>query len=81
MINQLSAVAGVVCVVDIDECQIPGSCSQLCQNRVGGFKCFCHHGYRLDHSDHVTCLALGCCHFFGISSGCSALQIGSSHVC
>jgi len=51
-------------VVDIDECQIPGSCSQLCENRIGSFKCSCHSGYRLDRGDHITCLALGCYHVY-----------------
>jgi len=47
-------------VVDIDECQTPGSCSQLCENRIGSFECSCHSGYRLDRGDNITCLALGC---------------------
>ncbi len=29
---------------DIDECQIPGTCSQRCINREGDFKCSCLKG-------------------------------------
>ena len=54
--------SALVSVADIDECQIPGSCSQLCENRVAGFKCSCHSGYQLDPGNHVSCLALGSCH-------------------
>lgn len=49
-------------VADIDECQMPGSCSQLCENRVGSFKCSCRSGYQLDPGNRVTCLALGSVH-------------------
>ena len=40
---------------DIDECQIPGSCSQLCVNRRGGFKCDCIEGYKKDPHDPTRC--------------------------
>ena len=30
---------------DIDECKESGICSQVCINRMGGFKCDCLHGY------------------------------------
>jgi len=53
------AAAAVVSASDVDECQIAGSCSQLCENRIGGFKCSCRSGYQLDPGDHITCLALG----------------------
>ena len=33
------------CSLDIDECSTPGTCSQICINRLGGFKCDCEHGY------------------------------------
>lgn len=42
---------------DIDECQIPGSCSQNCQNTKGSFKCSCHEGYEVDHTNHHYCKA------------------------
>lgn len=44
---------------DIDECMEPDTCSQVCHNRLGGYKCSCHHGYELDPSDHITCRAKG----------------------
>jgi hypothetical protein len=31
---------------DIDECDEPGSCSQVCLNLIGSFKCDCVEGYR-----------------------------------
>ena len=31
--------------LDIDECKTPGTCSQVCINRMGGVKCDCVHGY------------------------------------
>ena len=40
---------------DIDECQIPGSCSQICVNREGGFKCDCAEGYQKDPHDPTRC--------------------------
>ena len=33
------------CHIDIDECKTPGTCSQVCINRMGGVKCDCVHGY------------------------------------
>uniref|UniRef100_A0A8C3B7D1 EGF-like domain-containing protein n=1 Tax=Cairina moschata TaxID=8855 RepID=A0A8C3B7D1_CAIMO len=33
---------------DIDECQNPGICSQICINLKGGYKCECSHGYQMD---------------------------------
>jgi len=49
----------VACVVsDIDECAIPGTCSQACENRPGSYKCSCKHGYEMDHKDQ-RCKAAG----------------------
>lgn len=33
---------------DIDECQDPDACSQICVNYKGYFKCECHPGYEMD---------------------------------
>ncbi|XP_068523901.1 uncharacterized protein [Anas acuta] len=33
---------------DIDECQNPGICSQICINLNGGYKCECSHGYQMN---------------------------------
>lgn len=43
--------------LDIDECQIPGSCSQICINDKGSFKCECHHGYMRDPRNNTKCKA------------------------
>ena len=33
-------------IVDIDECnEVPGACSQLCQNSQGSYTCKCADGY------------------------------------
>lgn len=42
---------------DIDECKNPGSCSQICNNEKGTFKCECEHGYLRDPHDHTRCKA------------------------
>uniref|UniRef100_A0A9L0IKU4 Low-density lipoprotein receptor-related protein 2 n=1 Tax=Equus asinus TaxID=9793 RepID=A0A9L0IKU4_EQUAS len=39
---------------DIDECQIPGYCSQHCYNMRGSFRCWCDKEYMLD-TDGRTC--------------------------
>ena len=31
---------------DIDECQVYGTCPQVCKNRKGGYDCECAPGYR-----------------------------------
>ncbi|XP_040612953.1 low-density lipoprotein receptor-related protein 8 isoform X13 [Mesocricetus auratus] len=36
------------CLQDIDECQDPDACSQICVNYKGYFKCECHPGYEMD---------------------------------
>ncbi|CAD5215557.1 unnamed protein product [Bursaphelenchus xylophilus] len=33
--------------VDINECEVVGSCDQICTNTIGSFKCDCHPGYKL----------------------------------
>ena len=43
---------------DVDECQIPGSCSQTCINTKGSFKCECLDGYMRDPADHTFCKAV-----------------------
>lgn len=43
---------------DIDECRIPGFCSQHCYNTRGSFRCWCDPEYRLD-ADQRTCKATG----------------------
>ncbi|GBP92608.1 Very low-density lipoprotein receptor [Eumeta japonica] len=42
---------------DIDECLDPGSCSQICYNEKGTFKCECHSGYARDPRDRTRCKA------------------------
>lgn len=44
-------VNGSTCT-DVDECLSPHSCSQLCFNTKGSFKCSCHHGYLLENRSH-----------------------------
>ncbi|KAM7097525.1 low-density lipoprotein receptor-related protein 8 isoform 6-T6 [Molossus nigricans] len=36
------------CLKDIDECEDPDACSQICVNYKGYFKCECHPGYEMD---------------------------------
>ncbi|XP_015791351.1 low-density lipoprotein receptor-related protein 2 [Tetranychus urticae] len=42
--------------VDIDECAIPGKCSQFCENRKQSYKCYCDAGYESVHGS--SCKAL-----------------------
>ncbi|XP_072447633.1 very low-density lipoprotein receptor-like [Chiloscyllium punctatum] len=44
--------------IDIDECQIPESCSQICINSEGSYKCECHQGYHMDPANGI-CKAVG----------------------
>ncbi|XP_023279664.1 endosialin-like [Seriola lalandi dorsalis] len=38
---------------DTDECQIPGTCEQMCVNyEGGGFQCYCEEGYELMPDQH-----------------------------
>jgi len=43
--------------MDLDECELPGSCSQTCKNEKGTFFCSCNPGYLLQEDKH-TCKAL-----------------------
>ncbi|PNJ14340.1 LDLR isoform 10, partial [Pongo abelii] len=43
---------------DIDECQDPDTCSQLCVNLEGGYKCQCEEGFQLDPHTKA-CKAVG----------------------
>ena len=45
-------------LTDVDECKIPGMCSQLCLNTKGSFKCYCRAGYFME-PDKRTCKAIG----------------------
>ena len=45
-------------LLDFDECQVEGKCSQLCENTPGSYKCSCVEGYVL-HPDGRRCKALG----------------------
>lgn len=48
----------IVVFTDIDECQNPGICSQICINLKGGYKCECSRGYQMDLATGV-CKAVG----------------------
>lgn len=43
---------------DIDECQNPDACSQICINYKGDYKCECYEGYEMDPVTK-TCKAEG----------------------
>ena len=44
-----------VFVPDIDECKIDGvKCTQLCENKDGGYDCQCYPGFKLE-ADGFTC--------------------------
>ncbi|CAB3404118.1 unnamed protein product [Caenorhabditis bovis] len=36
--------------VDINECEIAGTCDQICVNKEGSYYCACHPGYKLSYS-------------------------------
>lgn len=42
----------------MDECEIPGTCSQICHNEKGGFKCQCVEGYLKDPRNFTRCKAM-----------------------
>lgn len=44
--------------VDVNECEIEGSCSQICINEKGTYKCECEPGYLRDPQDHTRCKAM-----------------------
>lgn len=43
---------------DIDECENPDACSQICINYKGDYKCECYEGYEMDPVTK-TCKAVG----------------------
>ncbi|CAL1588509.1 unnamed protein product [Knipowitschia caucasica] len=43
---------------DIDECANPDTCSQICINQVGSYKCQCEEGYQVDPATKA-CKAIG----------------------
>lgn len=43
---------------DVDECEIPGSCSQICRNDEGSYKCECEPGYMRDPRNMRKCKAM-----------------------
>lgn len=43
---------------DIDECENPDACSQICINYKGDYKCECYEGYEMDPVSS-TCKAVG----------------------
>ena len=45
---------------DVNECNEFGSCSQICENTKGSFKCHCIDGYMIE-PDKRTCKAVGMC--------------------
>lgn len=46
---------GFYTIRDVDECQDPeNECTQLCNNYIGGYRCFCRPGYFMDSNNH-TC--------------------------
>lgn len=49
-----------LCLVDIDECEDPSACSQLCVNLPGSYKCECEAGFRVDPYSG-SCKAVGEC--------------------
>nr|XP_022333526.1 mucin-like protein [Crassostrea virginica] len=70
---------------DVDECQTPGQCSQLCSNTDGGFSCSCFIGYKLQE-DQISCSGCDSMHWgynCNQSCGCSqnALQCDSARGC
>ncbi len=66
---------GVSCY-DIDECEEPGKCSQLCENLKGSFSCGCFDGYIQDRSGprSSSCKAEG---KFVSGAGLETLQGGN----
>lgn len=48
----------VLCSSDIDECAEPDTCSQICVNQMGGYKCECEEGYQIDVATKA-CKAIG----------------------
>ena len=43
-------------ILDINEClTLNGGCSQLCDNSVGSFNCYCRRGYRVKNNNPKSC--------------------------
>lgn len=59
---------------DIDECANGDTCSQICVNQVGSYKCECAEGYQVDPATKA-CKAIGMClssrlHCISLISAC-----------
>lgn len=50
--------------LDVNECRILGTCSQLCTNKKGSYKCSCLPGYQLEGKRHCKALGRTVCMFF-----------------
>lgn len=53
-------------VSDIDECADPDTCSQICINQIGSYKCQCEEGYQVDPATKA-CKAIGKYHLCVLS--------------
>lgn len=53
-------------VSDIDECANPDTCSQICINQIGSYKCQCEEGYQVDPATKA-CKAIGKYHLCVLS--------------
>ena len=45
-----------VTVADIDECDQPNNCAQLCNNTEGSYECYCKIGFKIDPNDSAKCI-------------------------
>lgn len=45
--------------LDIDECENPASCPQICKNHPGSYECSCFDGYEKDLKNRTICHAKG----------------------
>lgn len=52
--------------IDIDECRINTTCQHRCVNEVGGYRCYCPTGYRVDRKGR--CIGK-CSTFFWVFCG------------
>ena len=43
-------------VADVDECQGVNGCQHQCSNTLGGYRCKCDSGFRLDLADRRSCI-------------------------
>ncbi|KAG0435715.1 hypothetical protein HPB47_018353 [Ixodes persulcatus] len=60
---------------DVDECLIPGSCSQKCTNYKGGYKCECIEGYVPEPRDRHRCKAKGEWYPLAFFGGASSVYV------